>query len=158
MKRLLLPAFAALAFLIVAGRASAGAAVLVTRAQTFLGAAASLQFPGGTPECDTTAKAVDVLQLPAATLAPTSADTQLAWTPRGNQSSAYQIAVVDPTGATATTWTIGANSTARVTFFKAGAPGGAWSFHESGLRSSSCTNGALMGSPGSASGTAAWYQ
>jgi hypothetical protein len=31
-------------------------------------------------------------------------------------------------------------------------------FHESGLPSSVCSDGALMGSPGTATGTAAWYE
>ena len=148
----------ALALLIVELRGNAVAADLTTRTQTFIGATGSLKFPGGTPQCDTPAKAVDALTLPSATLAPTSAATQLAWTPSGAQSSAYQIAVVDPSGATATTWSIGANSKTQVTFFKSGEPGGAWSFVESGLPSSICSSGSLMGSPGTATGTAAWYQ
>src|SRR5580704_17632977 len=88
----------------------AGAAVLSTQTQTFLGAEASLAFPGGDPKCDTTTKAVDTLTLPEVTLAPASAATQWAWIPSGNQTSAYEIAVIDPSGGTATTWAIGANS------------------------------------------------
>jgi hypothetical protein len=148
----------ALALLVVALHGRASAAVLSTQTQTFIGAEGSLQFPGGVPQCGTSTKGVDTLMLPAPTLAPTSAATQLAWTPTGTQSSAYEIAVIDPSGKTAVTWTIGANSTAQVTYFKDGAPGGAWSFHESGLPSSVCSTGTLMGSPGTASGTASWYQ
>ncbi len=148
----------ALALLVPALSAHAAAAVLGTQAQTFLGAQASLAFPGGDPKCDTTTKATDTLTLPKTTLAPTSAATQLSWTPTGNQTTAYQIAVVDPSGTTATTWMIGANSKDQVSYLKGGAPAGPWSFHESGLPSSSCTSGTLMGSPGSASGTASWYQ
>jgi hypothetical protein len=148
----------ALAFLVVTLHGSATAAGLTTRDQTFIGAAAALQFPGGVPQCDTSAKAVDTLTLPASTLAPTSAATQLTWTPTGSQSSAYEITVIDPSGKSAMTWTIGANSKAQVSYFKDGAPNGPWSFHESGLPSSVCSSGTMMGSPGTASGTAAWYQ
>jgi hypothetical protein len=148
----------ALALLAPALGGRAGAAVLSTQTQTFLGAEASLAFPGGDPKCDTTTKAVDTLTLPKLTLAPTSAATQLAWTPSGNQTSAYEIAVIDPSGGTAATWTIGANSKDQVSFFKAGVVSGAWSFRESGLPSSSCSGGTLIGSPGTASGSAAWYQ
>jgi hypothetical protein len=147
-----------LPFLIVELHGPAAAAVLTTRAQTFVGAEASLGFPGGVPQCDTSTKSVDVLTLPASTLAPTSGDTQLAWTPSGAQTSAYQIAVVDPSGKTAVTWSIGANSKAQVSYFKSGAPGGAWVLQESGLPSSVCSAGVLMGSPGTASGMAAWYE
>ncbi len=147
-----------LALLGVALQGRATAAVLTTHTQTFIGAEGSLKFPGGVPQCDTSAKGIDALTLPEATLAPTSAATQLAWTPSGSQSSAYQITVTDPTGAVATTWQIGANSTAQVSFFKSGEPAGAWSLRESGLPSSICSNGSLMGSPGTATGTAAWYQ
>lgn len=147
-----------LALLIAVFRGSATAAVVTTQSKTFMGAAASLQFPGGVPQCDTSTKAVDVLALPATTLAPASAATQLAWTPSGTQSSAYEIAVIDPSGKTAVTWSIGVNSKDQVSYFKADALAGAWSFHESGLPSSSCSTGTLMGSPGTASGTASWYQ
>lgn len=148
----------ALAFLVVELHGAAIAAVLATQSQTFIGAEGSLKFPGGVPQCDTSAESVDVLTLPSSTLAPTTADTQLAWTPSGNQSSAYRIAVIDPSGGTAVTWTIGANSKTQVTYFKSGEQGGAWTFRESGLPSSVCSNGSLMGSPGTATGTAAWYQ
>jgi hypothetical protein len=148
----------ALAFLVVELQGLAVAAVLTTQSQTFIGAAGSLKFTGDVPQCDTSTAAVAVLTLPDSTLAPTSADTQLAWTPSGSQSSAYQIEVIDPSGKSAATWTIGANSKTQVTYFKSGEPDGAWSFHESGLRSSVCSNGALMGSPGTAPGTAAWYE
>jgi hypothetical protein len=148
----------ALALLVPALGGHAAAAVLSTQAQTFLGAQASLAFPGGDPKCDTATKAADTLTLPKTTSAPTSAGTQLSWTPTGTQSTAYQIAVVDPSGITATTWMIGANSKDQVSYFKAGAPAGPWTFHESGLPSSSCSGGTLIGSPGTASGTASWYQ
>jgi hypothetical protein len=148
----------ALTFLVVELHGSAIAAVLATQSQTFMGAAGSLKFPGGVPQCDTSTDAVDVLTLPISTLAPTTAATQLAWTPSGSQSSAYRIAVIDPSGGTAVTWTIGENSKAQVSFFKSGEPGGAWLFRESGLPSSECSEGSLMGSPGTASGTATWYQ
>ena len=128
------------------------------QSQTFIGAGASLAFPGGVPQCDTSTRGVDTLTLPKAALAPTSAATQLAWTPSGSQSSAYAIAVIDPSGGTAATWMIGANSKDQVSFFKAGEPGGAWVLRESGLPSSSCSGGTLIGSPGSASGTASWFQ
>jgi hypothetical protein len=147
-----------LAFLVGELHGLAMAAVLTSQSQTFMGAAGSLNFPGGVAQCDTSTKGVDVLTLPGSTLAPTSAATQLAWTPSGSQSSTYQIAVIDPSGAIAVTWTIGANSTAQVSYFKSGEPGGPWSFRESGLRSSVCSDGALMGSPGIAAGTAAWYE
>ena len=147
-----------LAFLVLELHGRAIAAVLTTQSQTFMGAAGSLKFPGGVPQCDTPTKAADTVTLPDATAAPTSAATQLAWTPSGSQSSAYQIAVVDPSGTTVATWTISANSTAQVSYFKTGEPGGAWLFHESGLPSSVCSDGSLMGSPGTATGTAAWYQ
>ncbi|GEM_PF-4392043 len=157
MKRGIICFLVALAFLVeLNGRAIA--AVLTTRSQTFIGATGSVKFPGGVPQCDTPTKGVDVLTLPDSTLAPTSADTQLAWTPSGSQSSAYQIAVVDPGGTTLATWTISANSTAQVPYFKSGEPGGAWSLRETGLSSSVCSGGTLMGSPGTASGTAAWYE
>jgi hypothetical protein len=157
-KRGIICSLAMLAFLAVELQGTARAATLTTKSQTFLGAAGSLKFPGDVPQCDTSKSAVDVLTLPGSTLAPASADTQLAWTPSGNQSSAYQIAVIDPSGTTVMTWTIGANSTAQVTYFKSDAPGGPWSFRESGLPSSVCSSGSLMGSPGTATGTAAWYQ
>jgi hypothetical protein len=147
-----------LAFLVVELHGSAIAAVHSTQSQTFVGASGSLKFPGGVAQCDTTTKGVDQLTLPASTLAPTSPATQLEWTPSGSQSSAYQIAVIDPTGTAAATWTISANSTAQVSYFKSGEPGGAWEFRESGLPSSVCSAGALMGSPGTATGTAAWYE
>jgi hypothetical protein len=147
-----------LAFLVVELHGRASAAVLTTQSQTFIGAAGSLKFTGGVPQCDTSTKGVDQLTLPGSTLAPTSAATQLTWSPSGSQSSAYQIAVVDPSGATAVTWTISANSTAQVSYFKSGEPGGTWSFRESGLRSSICSDGALMSTPGTATGTAAWYE
>jgi hypothetical protein len=147
-----------LAFLVLELHGRAGAAVLTTQSQTFIGATGSLKFPGGAPQCDTPAQAVDMLTLPDETAAPTSAATQLAWTPSGNQSSAYQIAVIDPSGTTAMTWTISANSKAQVSYFKSGEPAGPWSFHEFGLPSSVCSEGSLMGSPGTATGTAAWYQ
>jgi len=148
----------ALAFLAVQVHGRAIAAVLTTQSQTFVGAAGSVKFPGGVAQCDTSTKGVDVLTLPGSTLAPTSAATQLEWTPSGSQSSAYQIAVIDPSGASAVTWTIGANSKAQVSYFKSGELGGAWLFRESGLPSSDCSDGALMGSPGTATGTAAWYE
>jgi hypothetical protein len=154
----IVPLLLAFALLVAALHGSASAAVLATQNQTFLGAGASLAFPGGVPQCDTSTKAVDTLTLPKLTLAPTSTATQLAWTPSGNQTSAYAIAVIDPSGGTAATWTIGANSKDQVSFFKAGEPGGTWSFRESGLPSSSCSGGTLIGSPGTASGTATWYQ
>jgi hypothetical protein len=147
-----------LAFLVGELHGRASAAVLTTQTQTFMGAAGSLKFPGGVAQCDTPTKGVDELTLPESTIAPTSAATQLAWSPSGTQSSAYQITVVDPTGAIAVTWTISANSTAQVSYFKSGEPGGAWLFRESGLRSSVCSDGALMSTPGSATGTAAWYE
>jgi hypothetical protein len=157
-KRGVIRLLVALAFLVVELQGRAVAAVLTTQSQTFIGAAGSLNFPGGVPQCGTSSKGVDVLTLPDATLAPTSAATQLEWMPSGTQSSAYQIAVIDPSGATVMTWTIGANSTAQVSYFKSGEPGGAWLFRESGLPSSVCSVGALMGSPGTATGTAAWYE
>lgn len=158
MKRGIIRLLVALAFFVLELHGRATAAVLTTQIQTFIGAAGSLKFPGGVPQCDTSTQGVDVLTLPGSTLAPTSAATQLAWTPSGSQSSAYQIAVIDPSGATAVTWTIGANSTAQVSFFKSGEPDGPWAFRESGLPSSVCSEGSLMGSPGTATGTAAWYE
>jgi len=147
-----------LAFAVMALQGRAFAAVLTTQTQSFIGAAGALKFPGGVPQCDTSAKAVDTLTLPGATLAPTSPATQLTWTPSGSQSSAYQIAVIDPTGTIATTWMIGANATAQVSYYKPGEPAGPWSLRESGLPSSICSDGSMMGSPGTATGTAAWYQ
>ena len=158
MKRGVIRLLLVLAFLVMELHGRAMAAVLTTQSQTFIGAAGSLKFPGGVPQCDTSTTGVDVLTFPDSTLAPTSAATQLEWMPSGSQSSAYQIAVIDPSGATAVTWTISANSTAQESYFKSGEPGGAWLFHESGLPSSVCSDGALMGSPGTATGTAAWYQ
>jgi hypothetical protein len=158
MRRGIVRLLVVLALLASALGGRAEAAVLSTQTQTFLGAEASLAFPGGDPKCDTTTKAVDTMTLPKVTLAPVSAATQLAWTPSGNQTSAYAIAVIDPSGGTATTWTIGANSKDQVSFFKAGAMSGAWSLRESGLPSSNCSGGTLIGSPGTASGTASWYQ
>jgi hypothetical protein len=157
-KRGIIRLLVVLALLVVELQGRAGAAVLTTQSLTFIGAAGSLKFPGGVPQCDTSTNGVDVLTLPGTTLAPTSADTQLAWTPSGSQSSAYQIAVIDPSGTTAMTWTIGENSKAQVTYFKSGEPSGPWSFRELGLQSSVCSGGSLMGSPGTATGTAAWYQ
>jgi hypothetical protein len=157
-KRGIIRLLSVLAFLVVEVHGQAIAAVLTTQSQTFIGAAGSLKFPGGVAQCDTATTGVTVLTFPDATLAPTSSATQLEWTPSGSQSSAYQIAVIDPSGATAVTWTIDANSTAQVSYFKSGEPGGAWLFRESGLPSSVCSNGALMGSPGTATGTAAWYE
>jgi hypothetical protein len=148
----------ALAFLVVELHGRAMAAVLTTQSQTFIGAAGSLKFTGGVPQCDTPTQGTDVLTLPGSTLAPTSTATQLSWTPSGSQSSAYQIELIDPSGKSAMTWAIGANSKAQVAYFKSGAPAGAWSFHESGLPSSICSNSALMGSPGTATGTATWYE
>lgn len=147
-----------LAALAVALPARTLAATPVTKNQTFMGAQAALAFPGGVPKCDTTTKPIDVLTMPASMLPPTSAATQLTWTPTGGQTSAYRISVIDPSGGTAVTWTIGANSTTQVTYSAANAPSGAWSLREDGLPSSICTGGVLVGSPGTASGTAAWYQ
>jgi hypothetical protein len=157
-KRGIIRLLVALAFLVVELHGRAMPAVLTSQSQTFFGAAGSLKFPGGVPQCDTSTNGVDELMLPDSTLAPTSAATQLSWTPSGSQSSTYQIAVIDPSGAIAVTWTISANSTAQVTYFKSGEPGGPWLFRESGLRSSVCNDGALMGSPGTATGTAAWFE
>src|SRR5580658_3107965 len=109
-KRGLIRLLVTIAFLGIALHGSALAAVLTTHRETFLGAGGALKFPGGVPQCDTPTKAADTVTLPDETIAPTSAATQLAWTPSGNQSSAYQIAVIDPSGTTAMTWTISANS------------------------------------------------
>lgn len=129
-----------------------------TQSQTFSGAAGSITFPGGTAQCGPTTAAVTTFTLPASTLAPVSPDTQLAWTPNGNQTSDYTIEVRDPSGVTRATWTIGADSKTQVTFAKPDQPAGAWSFVESGLHSSSCSGGTLSGNAGTATGTAAWYQ
>ena len=158
MKRGIACLLAALAFSATSFPGRAMAATPVTKNQTFLGAQAALAFPGGVPKCDTTTKSVDVLTMPVSILAPTSAATQLTWKPTGSQTSAYRISVIDPSGGTAVTWTIGADSTTQVTYFATNAPSGAWSFREDGLPSSICTGGVLVGSPGTASGTAGWYQ
>jgi len=158
MNRGIVGVLAVLVFLVVELPVRATAAVLTTRTQAFIGEAGAVTFPGDVPQCDAPTKAVDTLILPGSTLAPTSAATQLSWTPAGSQSSGYRISLINPTGSIAFTWTIGANSTAQVTYFAAGAPGGPWAFHEEGLRSSFCSEGSLMGSPGTATGTAAWYQ
>jgi hypothetical protein len=150
--------YAILLALFLAVQPPANAALRATQLVTFRGAEASLGFPGGTPQCDSASAAVTTFTLPGSTMAPTSADTQLAWTPNGNQSGSYSIAVKNPSGVTITTWTIGADSKTQVTYSAAGQPAGPWSFVESGLASSSCTNGALMNHTGIASGSASWVQ
>lgn len=132
--------------------------VLTTAAKTFIGATGVVTFVGGVPQCAAAEKSDVVLTLPDSTLPPTSPATQISWTPNGNQTSAYTIAVVTPGGTTVQTWTIGARSTAQDTYSAPDAPAGPWSLRESGLPSSVCSGGALMGSPGTASGTAGWYE
>ena len=132
--------------------------VLVTKTQTFRGGEGTLDFPGGVPQCGANTPAVSTLTLPAATLAPASADTQLGWTPDGEQSGAYTITVENPSGVAVATWSIGANSKTQVVYSAAGQPAGAWSFVESGLHSSSCSNASLSLTTGTATGKASWYQ
>jgi hypothetical protein len=126
---------------------------------SFSGATAILHTDGVEHTCSISAAAVTTYTLPANTVAPTTAATELSWYPNGAQNQAYIVNFVTPSGTVAYSLTVSSTSTtAQVPYYSGGEPGGAWSIEVNDLSSEYCnTNNEPAGSTGSAPGTAEWY-
>jgi hypothetical protein len=136
-------------------------AVLYTLHQTtytFSGSYVALIGSYGHYTCGSTIAANNTYTLPSATAAPTSASTELSWTPNASNTEDYHIEFTAPGGIVQYSVNVTAGSTSPITYYGSGQPAGAWQLIETGLTNATCSGGVESSGEGIAQGTAGWYQ